>query len=50
MLEYDQSSHPFRLDLIYDGIVFKDGFVHVPTAPGIGVEINREILKRYAIR
>lgn len=49
MLEYDQSSHPFRLDLIYDSVVFEDGFVHVPTAPGIGVEINRNTLEKYRI-
>ncbi len=49
MLEYDQSSHPFRLDLIYDGVEFKDGFVKVPTAPGIGVEVNRSILEKYKI-
>lgn len=49
MLEYDQSSHPFRLDLINDGIEFVDGFVKVPAAPGIGVEINRTILNQYRI-
>ena len=49
LLEYDQSSHPFRLDLIYDGVVFKDGFVQVPDAPGIGVEVNRDILEKYRI-
>ena len=49
LLEYDQSSHPFRLDLIHDGVVFKDGFVQVPDAPGIGVEVNRDILEKYRI-
>ena len=49
MLEYDQSSHPFRLDLINDGVVLRNGFVEVPNAPGIGVEINREVLKKYRI-
>ncbi len=49
LLEYDQSSHPFRLDLINDGVAFKDGFVQVPDSPGIGVEVNRDILDRYRI-
>ena len=49
MLEYDQSSHPFRLDLIYDGIDFSNGYVLVPQSPGIGVEVNREILEKYRI-
>ena len=49
MLEYDQSIHPFRLDLIYDGVKFENGYVLVPDAPGIGVEINQDILKKYRI-
>ncbi len=49
MLEYDQSSHPFRLDLIIDGVIFRDGYVQVPTTPGIGVEINRKVLEKYRI-
>jgi D-galactarolactone cycloisomerase len=49
LLEYDQSSHPFRLDLINDGVTFKDGFVEIPTGAGIGVEVNRTILQKYKI-
>ena len=49
MLEYDQSSHPFRLDLICGGISLENGFVPVPQAPGIGVEVNREVLERFKI-
>jgi len=47
MLEYDQSSHPFRQDLIFGAITMQDGKVQIPDAPGIGVEINREIIDRY---
>jgi D-galactarolactone cycloisomerase len=32
---------PFRPDA--------EGFLHVPTAPGLGIELNREALKKYAI-
>ncbi len=49
MLEYDQSSHPFRQDLIFKAIAMQDGVVRVPDKPGIGVEVNREILKQYSI-
>lgn len=49
LLEYDQSSHPFRLDLINDGVTFKDGWVEVPTGAGIGVEVNRKIIEKYKI-
>jgi D-galactarolactone cycloisomerase len=46
-LEYDTTSHPFRQDLIYGAISMEDGKVAVPQKPGIGVEIDREVLERY---
>jgi D-galactarolactone cycloisomerase len=50
MLEYDQSSHPFRQDLIFDAISMRAGKVPVPTGPGLGIEVNREIIERYRQR
>lgn len=49
MLEFDRSSHPFRRELIFDGIQMQAGRVQIPDAPGIGVEVNREVLARYAV-
>ena len=46
MLEYDRSSHPFREDLIGGAIRMVEGKVAIPQAPGIGVEIDRDILDR----
>ena len=48
MLEYDQSSHPFRQDLIHGAIKMVDGMVPIPDGPGLGIEINRDVLERYA--
>ncbi|MFI3237715.1 MAG: mandelate racemase/muconate lactonizing enzyme family protein [Lachnospiraceae bacterium] len=48
-LEFDRSSHPFRAALINDGITFEDGYIYVPDKPGIGVEVNREILEKYKV-
>jgi D-galactarolactone cycloisomerase len=48
MLEYDQSSHPFRHELIFSAIQMENGSVAVPCKPGIGVEVNLEILKQYS--
>ena len=50
MLEYDQSSHPFRQDLIFGAITMREGRVDIPQAPGIGVDINREVIERYTVR
>ncbi len=50
MLEYDQSSHPFRQELIHGAITMRDGMVDIPQTPGIGVEINREVIEKYTVR
>jgi len=47
MLEFDRSSHPFRQDLIFGAIKMADGMVRVPDGPGIGVDVNREVIERY---
>ena len=50
MLEYDQSAHPFRQDLIHGAITMNDkGMVAIPDGPGLGIEVNRDILERYSI-
>lgn len=49
MLEYDQSNHPFRNDLIYPALkMAPNGRVAISDRPGIGIEVNREMLKKYS--
>jgi D-galactarolactone cycloisomerase len=47
MLEYDSSDHPFRRELVRDAITLVDGVVPVPTTPGLGVTVDRDVLDRY---
>ena len=47
VLEYDRSSHPFRNDLIADPVRLVDSWVDIPSRPGLGVEVNREMLERH---
>jgi D-galactarolactone cycloisomerase len=47
VLEYDRSSHPFRQQLIAQPIALADGWVNVPTGPGLGVEVDRSVLEKY---
>ncbi|MEH7385249.1 mandelate racemase/muconate lactonizing enzyme family protein [Bacillus sp. JJ1521] len=49
MLEYDQSSHPFRQDLIFHSIGMKDGMVEVPDKPGLGIEVNKDVINHFKI-
>ena len=48
VLEYDQSAHPFRRQLVAQPIEMIDGWVQIPDRPGLGIEINRELLQAYA--
>ncbi len=47
ILEYDQSSHPFRKELLKEPIYLENGYVNVSEKPGLGIEVNFEIVKKY---
>lgn len=47
ILEYDRSSHPFRTELVDLDLSIHDGRVAIPSGPGLGVEVNREVVERY---
>ena len=47
ILEYDTSSHPFRRDLVSPAVIQTNGAVDIPQGPGLGADINREVLTRY---
>lgn len=49
MLEFDRSEHPFRQAVMKSEIEHEDGVVAVPNGPGLGIEINREVLDRYRV-
>lgn len=48
-LEYDQSDHPFREALIFNTIRMENGSVNIPEKPGIGVDINRDVINEYEV-
>lgn len=48
LLEFDTSSHPFREHLTDAPLRHKDGWVEVPQRPGLGIEVSREVLKKYS--
>jgi D-galactarolactone cycloisomerase len=47
VLEFDRSSHPFRVQLITKPIQQVDGWVEIPSGPGLGVEVDRSVLEKY---
>jgi D-galactarolactone cycloisomerase len=49
LLEFDMSEHPIRDAIIAEPIVATDGWVRVPTGPGLGIEIDSAALERFRI-
>ena len=49
ILEFDRSEHPFRQAVLETPIEHGGGVVAVPSAPGLGIEINRNALDQFRI-
>jgi D-galactarolactone cycloisomerase len=49
MLEFDRTEHPIRQSLLVQPIEHTKGVVRVPDAPGLGIEVDREVLARFAV-
>jgi D-galactarolactone cycloisomerase len=47
ILEYDRSTHPFRQYLITKPIQQVQGWVEIPSGPGLGVDVDRAVLEKY---
>ena len=50
MLEFDRTDHPIRRGILTRPIEDIAGIVSVPDDPGLGIEIDREALARFAAR
>ncbi|QJP15068.1 mandelate racemase/muconate lactonizing enzyme family protein [Starkeya sp. ORNL1] len=48
LLEFDRSEHPFRQAVLTEPLEHKDGWVDIPTGPGLGIEVDRDALRRFA--
>jgi D-galactarolactone cycloisomerase len=48
VFEYDCSDHPFRSSLVDRPVRHDDGWIEIDDRPGLGVEVDREALQRFA--
>jgi D-galactarolactone cycloisomerase len=48
VLEYDRSAHPFRRQLVAEGMDIVDGRVPISQAPGLGITVNEELVRRFS--
>jgi D-galactarolactone cycloisomerase len=50
MLEFDRTEHPIRRAVLTRPIEHEGGIVRVPDGPGLGIEVDRAALVRFAVR
>jgi L-alanine-DL-glutamate epimerase-like enolase superfamily enzyme len=50
ILEYTADDKPPRRDLVLEPMVLKNGYLELPTAPGLGIDLNIEAFKHYPPR
>jgi L-alanine-DL-glutamate epimerase-like enolase superfamily enzyme len=49
LLEFCVSNSPLKRDLLLEPFdIDKDGFVKVPEKPGLGIELNEEIIEKFS--
>ena len=49
IFEFDRTHNPFRQTIIKQPIEHINGIVNIPNGPGLGIEIDRDVIAQYAI-
>ncbi|MBV9173605.1 MAG: mandelate racemase/muconate lactonizing enzyme family protein [Chloroflexi bacterium] len=47
--EYCVAETPLNMELTRQSFALRDGYVDVPTAPGLGVDLDSQVLERYSV-
>jgi L-alanine-DL-glutamate epimerase-like enolase superfamily enzyme len=50
ILEYSLGANPMLHELSQEKFVVKDGFLEIPDRPGLGITIDEDFVRRYAVR
>ena len=49
LLELDQSENPWRNGLAKGAFPLEDGMIRVPSGPGLGIEVDEDMVREYAV-
>jgi D-galactarolactone cycloisomerase len=49
LLELDLSENPWRTEIVKEPFKVVDGEIAVPKAPGLGIEVNEDVIRHYAV-
>ncbi|HEV3006097.1 MAG TPA: enolase C-terminal domain-like protein, partial [Pirellulales bacterium] len=50
MLEFDTYENPFRDEVVVKPFELKEGQVEIPTGPGLGIEVDEDVVRKYLVR
>ena len=48
-IEFNTSQGPLSRELVKNPLRMQDGFLEVPSTPGLGVEVNHDVIEKYRI-
>lgn len=49
LLEFDRTEHAFRQAILTQPLEHENGWVAIPDGPGLGIEIDRDTLRRFSV-
>jgi D-galactarolactone cycloisomerase len=49
VIEFDRTRNPLRDDLLNESFILEDGYLQVPTGPGLGVTVDMDVVARYRV-
>ena len=50
LTEYTRAPSPLAQDLVHHDIAFRDGQLHLPDTPGLGVELDEAVVETYRVK
>ena len=50
LVEYDVGENPLREGLLKNPLLARNGLIEVPSGPGLGIEIDWDVVARYAAK
>ena len=48
-VEVDRTGNPFTDELLVEPLVVREGEIAVPTGPGLGIELDEDLVERYTL-